>query len=278
MWRAGSLIFRRRVSTSGTADYESVEWAKRLKTIKKNKLYLPQSATSHRDLVVLVGWAGSHHRAVKKYASLYTGLGLTALAIVPSLIDIWSTKRSAVLTTDILKCLPHQTNILLHLFSSGTTVLLPKLTQSLSLAQSNSIKVKGIVFDSGPTEFGHESGINAAQLNYDQGGFNFLVFKIATFTGVMSEKFSGERKRQEDAAALQSDTLDGIPQLYLCSEADPVCPLERVEKVIKEQREMGRDVEMKCWKDSQHVKHLAKHPEEYREQITAFIEKVGLKS
>ena len=267
-------IFRRYLCTGSADNVTGSEWAK-LKSIRKSKLYLPQSTSSSRknNIAILVGWARSNHKSVAKYASLYTKRGLPAIAVIPSLIDYWSSNRSAVLTASILNGLPQQCGLILHLFSGATTVLLPPLTNSL---KSSNIKVKGIIFDSGPTEFSYEAGMNAARLTLEQGGFNKLTYTVAILYGMASEKLAGNRKRQEDAAALQSDMLNDVHQLYLCSEIDPVCPIDRVERIVKEQREMGRSVDKKCWKDSMHVRHLMKHHSEYEQQINAFIEKIAL--
>lgn len=240
----------------------------------KGKFYLPQKQTNSSHLIILVGWSGSNHKVLQKYANIYTNIGLPTLAIIPSLPDAWFSTRGAKLTINILETISTQPiNVLFQLFSSGSIVVLPTLQHYLS--QYPNIDLKGIIFDSGPAEFSYKAGTEASKLMLKQGGFIYYPYLLAAnLTGITIEALNGRQKRQELDLALQSRLLDGIPQLYLCSQIDTVVPIERVHKVISKQKEKERDVEIKIWENSEHVRHFMIYPDEYQDQVTRFLCKI----
>ena len=239
----------------------------------KGKFYLPQKQTNSSHLIVLVGWTGSNHKALLKYANIYTNLGLPTLAIVPSLLDVWFSTRGTKLTTNILKTISTQpVNVLLQLFSSGPIVVLPTLQHYLS--QYPNIDIKGIIFDSAPAEFSYKAGTGASKLMLKKGVFAYAYVLTAALAGITIEALNGKRKRQEVDLAFQSHLLEGIPQLYLCSQTDTVTPIERVRELTFKQKEKKRDVEVKIWENSEHVRHLPMYPDEYQDQVTRFLSKI----
>lgn len=259
----------------------ATHWIAQLKNMPKSQIYLPtlnhdnSSSTNRPDLALLVGWAASSHRVLKKYTSIYNTAGVPAICVVPSLFDMWSSKKGDTLTRgllDGLSVLP-SCNIILHLFSSGPTVVLPTLTRQLPHLPS--IKLKGIIFDSGPGNFTQETGMNAAKLAFKQAGNSFLpLYVFASVCGTTASLLVGKKKRQELTDALHSPVLHSVPQLYLCSEIDTVSPLKWVDSIVQDQKSRGRDVEMKVWKDSGHVRHYATYPIDYQNRVTDYLKRI----
>ena len=235
-----------------------------------------------RSLALLVGWAESRQKALSKFAAIYTKQGIPCLTIPCPITTMWFTSIGSKLTNNLLTSLDvatplddHPINLAMHIFSGGGTVVFPRLLEELAKPSgllTTKIRPKCIVFDSGPTVFSYKSWMAAAKLVYKQGGFNFLTYSASWLARSTVNLLIGSRKRSELATALDSPLLN-VPQLYLYSTADSVCDSEWVEKVIAEQREKGRTVESYSWQDSEHVRHLAEHPEQYKELVVDFLRK-----
>lgn len=61
------------------------------------------------------------------------------------------------------------------------------------------------------------------------------------------------------------------PQLYLYSLTDHIVPYTDVEKAANIRLGSGATVELKCWDDTEHVRHLFVHQQEYTELCQQFV-------
>ena len=279
----GNLTLFRLYSSSLSVGFNRYELQER---IKKSgiQLHFPQDdvQVKTRSLALLVGWAESRQKPLSKFAAIYTKQGIPCLSMACPITTMWFTSLGNKLTDSLLTSLDlatppddHPINLAMHVFSGGGTAVFPRLLEELAKPYgllSTKIQPKCIVFDSGPTEFSYENGMRAAKLVYKQGGFNFLTYSASRIVGSTINLFIGSRKRSELVMALDSPLLN-MPQLYLYSTADSVCSSERVERIMEEQREKGRSVESYSWGDSEHVRHLVEHPEQYEELLVGFLRK-----
>lgn len=256
--------------------------------IKKSniELYFPrdEETVKPRSLALLVGWAESRQRALSKFAAIYAKQGIPCLSVACPITTMWFTSFGNRLTNTLLTALdlatppddhPAPVNLAMHIFSGGGTAVFPGLLEELAKPHgllTTRIRPKCVIFDSGPSHFTYESGMAASRLVYKQGGFNFLTFSASRVVGIAVNLIIGSKKRSELATALDSPLLN-VPQLYLYSNADSVCRHEWVEWVMEQQREKGRSVESYSWRDSEHVRHMAEHPEQYEELVVGFLRK-----
>ena len=281
----GNLTLFRLYSSSLSVGFNRYELQER---IKKSgiQLHFPQDdvQVKTRSLALLVGWAESRQKPLSKFAAIYTKQGIPCLSMACPVTTMWFTSLGNKLTNLLLTSLdlatpphdhPDPINLAMHVFSGGGTAVFPRLLEELAKPYgllATKIQPKCIVFDSGPTEFSYKYGMRAAKLVYKQGGFNFLTYSASRLVGSTINLFIGSRKRSELVTALDSPLLN-MPQLYLYSTADSVCSSERVEKIMEEQREKGRSVDSYSWDDSEHVRHLVEHPEQYEELLVGFLRK-----
>ncbi len=275
-------LFRRLSSALGRGFREE-----ELKHLCKVKLpiqtYLPSTGgrdgfMGKRVVVVMVGWTQSRQNALSKYAAIYTGFGLPCVAMAPNVSHVWFTRRGNAATQSLLDLLDdslHQpASLLLHIFSGGGIVAFPQLLSehdSPNSRLSSKLVPAGVVFDSGPADFSITPGLEAAKLVYQQGGYNFFTYSLVSILGVLTDMAIGSSKRADHRRAFDDAGLLQIPQLYLHSKRDTVCPPETVREVMDSQRAVGREVTSHCWQDSEHVRHFSKHPEEYTKTIADFI-------
>lgn len=253
-----------------------------MKDVSECKLYLPTStpglktSSSFPQLIlpVLVGWSGASHRALAKYGSLYTGMGLAAMCLRPNMFKLLFSGLGNKLTNRILCSIStaavdrEPLPLVLHTFSGAPTVILPQLTSCLH--RHPNLRLAGVVFDSAPTPFTYKSGTAAALEDYKQGGASMVGYWATFAVGVATEALVGRKKQAIDAKAFASPVMD-VPQLYLYSETDRITPSSHVEEVMERQREMGRQVRGMKWKESRHVKHLIDHPDDYKRELSDFL-------
>ena len=246
------------------------------------ELHLPQEGLQikTRSLALLVGWAESRQRALSKFATIYTKQGIPCLTVACPVSTLWFTSVGSKLVGNVVTLLDVDTpsddhiDLAVHIFSGGGSAVFPGLLKEFAKPKGvlNKIQPSIFIFDSGPVKFSYESGMAAARLLYKQGGSNFFTYSASVLVGNIVNLFIGSRKQSELDTALNSQLLN-VPQLYLYSTADSVCSSEWVEKVMAEQLEKGRIVESFNWEDSEHVRHLAEHPEKYEQLVVDFLKK-----
>ena len=201
-------------------------------------------------------------------------MGLATICLRPNLFQMWFSGQGNQLTSRFLQSMSgivgdqEPLPLLLHAFSGAPSIIFPPLVSSLH--DHPKLRLAGVVFDSAPVPFTHESGMTAAWESYKQGGLNFVGLCASCAVGTVTEAILGRKKRANDANAFASPVFD-VPQLYLYSEADKVAPINHVEEVMEKQRKMGRPVRGVRWKDSKHVRHLIDHPDEYKKNLADFI-------
>ena len=65
-----------------------------------------------------------------------------------------------------------------------------------------------------------------------------------------------------------------VPQLYLYSLDDHLCDAAKLQQLIALKRAQGHDVTARCWERSRHCTHLRLHPEEYREALLGWLQRL----
>lgn len=239
------------------------------------KLYLPREPKDDHLLPVLCGWVGSDTKTLGKYATVYNDLGLPAVCATLGAPQLLFNGLGVRFTADLFRAVSNNvdqpTGIILHIFSGSSCSTLPYLSQNFP----SNLSLKTVIFDSGPTPYSYHSWNGAMTQMLKCRKINHLTFSLAKLLGVVLERVYGQRKRNIDARARASEIFD-VPQLYLHSDADSVIPSDSITEVINEQTNLGRIVERVQWKDSEHVKHLMRYPDEYCRSIYTFLDNHGI--
>ena len=237
------------------------------------------SDSPRRVIALLVGWTSCSVKSFAKHAVPYASVGIPAVVVAPSLLQVWSGSRlTRSLLTALDRSLSEPASLVLHAFSASPGLFLPPLVSDFESRErelTRKLIPTAAVFDSGPTRFSLEVGMAAARLVYQQGGYSYPTYLASICGGVALNAAIGRRKRREMDLALQSPLLD-IPQLYLHSRVDPVARLVQVCKVMLDQQAMGREVSSHCWEDTQHVRHFQTDPVTYEHLIHSLLKKCQL--
>ena len=260
-------------SLAGSLDALSQQ-ASRVRGVLRAPSSVRKVEHSESTLIVMVGWIMGKQKHLAKYAQLYNDLGYPTLTLEPSIFHFWDILSSSTYTTKVTRLLDDnfRGSIALHLPSGSANVILPTFAQNA--ASFKNIELKGLVFDCGPALFSYESGTAAAKTLYKGGGMSTLSYLSANAVGITVEKLKGAKIRRETEIALRTPVLS-VPQLYLYSDSDPVVPPERVQRVMEEQRELGRPhVEGVLFEGAPHVRLALSQPDLYRNKIESFLARI----
>lgn len=282
-WKMNSSLAKKILHVSGRFSKSFTSSAVLLKLPNNGRVYSPSHPSEHGAVALLVGWMASRNKVIEKYSTIYTQLGIPCVALAPNEQNVLFTSSGNKLCGAALETLEEmektRTNkrlplsLIIHMFSGAGYAMFPKFLETWSQSDSilkTSVVPKCFIMDSGPTEFSIKAGVEAANLTYKQGGFNWVTYLIANAMGISTTILIGNQKRSLLRSALESDVLD-IPQLYLHSETDTVATCEWVDKIMEGQRQRGRRVSSHCWEDTEHLKLYLEHKDEYTHHIHAFL-------
>ncbi|KAH6555346.1 hypothetical protein KP509_31G070100 [Ceratopteris richardii] len=136
--------------------------------------------------------------------------------------------------------------------------------------------MSGLIFDSSPVEF--ESSIGAKVLSqqvltYETGKSIPLISHGAHAVGrgldyLFYRQF--EHQKEEMWHALYSCVKVG-PILVFCSELDELAPFETIQIFAANIRRLGGKINVVAWKDSKHVGHFRRYPDQYTKEVRSLL-------
>lgn len=165
-------------------------------------------------------------------------------------------------------------NILVHGFSVGAYQfgeVLVQMTQDKAAAAKMAPLFRALVFDSAANLAAIPDGFSRALTSFwplQKLLFVLLHLYLKLFYFV-STKYYKESERE----FLEMNHFR-VPSLLLVSERDPVGSVSSNKEVADSWTKRGIPVRMKVWKDSKHVGHYYKHPEEYEQELRQMIDKI----
>ena len=230
-----------------------------------------------RPLVLIYGWLAAKAKHMHKYGDFYITKGFDVLHIkVKPHQILWPIKAQGV-TEKILDFVETPDNrskpILVHGFSVGGYLYGETLVKILNNNKYSNVgsRIRGQVFDS-PVDFeGVPRGTGMA-LSDIPAVQKSIKFTLEMFLNTFKEQT--QQHYHNSSAAFHNNDLS-IPSLMLHSTSDPVGTPEPIMKVYNNWEKKGVQVYRKCWDDSRHVSHFAKHPIEYIAQLNGFLHAIG---
>ncbi|KAK3253534.1 hypothetical protein CYMTET_37219 [Cymbomonas tetramitiformis] len=241
--------------------------------------------------ILLLGWAGCNLKNLGKYEDVYRSMGHTTLPYTEHCqigiqeFRVHSTlrKHARIVCDKIMKLHKEDSeiSIVCHVFSNGGGMLWAEICRQMSLQNQSSFRFAGLIFDSCPGElvniknmwnFFYESQRSEAvrAIFYLLTPlFAFLFFVFYAFTGQFMQRYNFDAAYFDNW--LKYPFLKQTPALFLYSKDDILIPSTTVEDMIRRQRLAGVATTVKSWKHSTHVQHLRRHPKEYIEEVTHFL-------
>uniref|UniRef100_A0A646QFE6 Transmembrane protein 53 n=1 Tax=Hemiscolopendra marginata TaxID=943146 RepID=A0A646QFE6_9MYRI len=234
---------------------------------------------SHRQVVVLLSWMLAKQRHLRKYDSFYTKQGLDVLCVrITPWQMLWPASGSQIVAKNILDFLatqPEYKNILIHAFSVGAYVygeMLVHVQNNLNKYQPVTNKIIGQIFDSAVDWDGIPQGFSKAVTDnkvMQKSLELYTRYHLKTFYNLATKHYL----RASDAF---HENFINAPSLFYFSKTDPVGTAEGNLRVIRKWEMNGIPVYAKCWESSPHVSHLHHHPDEYLEELSVFLERLGI--
>jgi hypothetical protein len=229
--------------------------------------------TSQAPIVVVCGWMDGNPKAVKKYAEMYSSLGYRTLVLISTSAHFLALPSSWVhydTVSKVKEMVKGDETWIVHMMSNGGCRSWYCFDQKLK------VNVKSMIFDSAPTKFDLNRKppyhIFFPKLHWFVRGIllNLVMkpfFLLARLTSMFIEpplvlhpkRFIHEQSK--------------VPKLFLYSDRDQLVKNTDVEGFAKISRDLLTRVATFNFKDSDHVAHFQKYPNEYRSKVQVFLNK-----
>ncbi|KAF5306565.1 hypothetical protein FQR65_LT07292 [Abscondita terminalis] len=259
-------------------DQDHLEYYIKFPTVKLSK----ENDTSKTPIVILFGWAGCNDKHLCKYSQIYDDKGFITLRYsAPLKFIFWQRSRLKSIGERLVKLL-YDMNfeshpIIVHCFSNGGAFLLYNFLLAL---ERNSIKLKGVVFDSSPGHRRILSLYRAVSAIIGGNFFNKVIFSmlVTLFLGimwqfeVMKDCLFGKGHQSDPIKYLQVEN-SGCPQYFIFSKADALISYKDVEEFMNLRRARGVDVSYLKFDNSPHLKHYLYYKQEYLDGVDEFLTK-----
>ena len=234
-------------------------------------------------VAVILGWAGSKHHHLRKYAQLLERKGYITLMVTHTLADVTFLQhtRAKQLSVDILHTIGKHctkeamtTSLLFYPFSGGYVVynFICNALDCNNDKFGKGYKVIGTIFDSSPTPQGRKSIPAAQKSAVDQIKNQLLKYIVWYLIGIAAPLALWYSPTAKLLMKQLEDSPIKAPQLFLYSKADNIFPYQHIQHFADHRRKLGIKVEEKVWEDTKHVSHYKEHPAEYERVINKFIQ------
>jgi len=248
------------------------------KKLRSNKASLAEYDSQGRPLSVLLCWLMAKNNAVNKYAKFYVDKGYDVLTvrITPGQL-LWPSRCTPIIEKELLPVLlsSDHTQKLIHGFSVGGHVFAQTIKyfrkepeKYRQLESTIFAQIWDSVVDIEGTSIGVSKSVFMNNKFLQRSLQKYIDFHMKVFYDVATKYYveSHEYFYNQPVRA---------PALFLCSSIDPISTLDVVDGVQNSWTPLGIKSTRKMWTNTQHVGHMVKHPEEYKEAITNFIRSTG---
>ncbi|KAK3895381.1 hypothetical protein Pcinc_000909 [Petrolisthes cinctipes] len=232
-----------------------------------------------RPLTLLFCWLMAREKHIRKYAMMYTNMGMDVLKIRVSPFDLLRpTKGSQVAADQVLEFLhanPSHSPILVHGLSVGAYTCMEamvKIEQDFAKHGHLLNRFVGQIWDSAVDIHGIPNGVSRAITNNPTLQRNikkYLLWYLRT-------QYNTATIHYERASVKMHQNYLEVPSLLFFSDIDHVSTPEMNAVVYRKWEAKGYPVYTRCWKGSLHVSHYLKHRKNYEAEVLAFLERIGL--
>lgn len=248
-----------------------------------------QDHDTHPPTAVLLGWFAAKHKNLSKYSALYEQMGYNTVQLVapPSVIFPIKPQNSAVFVLSLLRIIAadkrlNRGGLVIMMFSNGGAICAPYLSMMFAGGYRDMIKaddepvvktvkdsIAAVVFDSGPCYMYIHSGVKAISdgLMIPHGILRWLLHLMFATLCVLQGIFVINYPLFFWNGVRNADFL--CPEQYLYSAKDPLVDVLKLDALIEERKQKGRNIRVFKVDDADHVKLLRSHSEKYKKTIQA---------
>ncbi|KAH7442785.1 hypothetical protein KP509_02G001900 [Ceratopteris richardii] len=251
-----------------------------------------EPAQSRVGVVVALGWMLSRRKNLAPYTRLYKSRGWDCLVCHPHVFNLVFPSGATTLAINVLEELAkdlrkHPSPVVFAVFSGGHKACLYKIIQILlgrcsdmDIEMGKFAEVKqslsGLIFDSSPVDAVSHLGakfVSHQVLTLRPGRpiaiVSWVAYAVSRGVDVVFSRQLGQ-ERIDLWEALYSTVHIG-PVLFFCSENDKLAPIETIQIFASNLRNLGGEVEMVAWKESEHVGHYRKYTEQYHDKVVKLL-------
>ncbi|KAF2348269.1 Protein of unknown function DUF829 TMEM53, partial [Trinorchestia longiramus] len=232
---------------------------------------------SSRRLVLMYAWLTSKRHHVRKYASLFTELGMDVVTVKITGMDLMQptsgTQVVAQQVMDFLATNTQYTRVLVFGFSVGAYGFSEAAKMINEIPEYNNIRQRlvGHIWDS-PVDLPNMPIGVATTVTANEKIQRYVTSCVDWFLRTRHDVAT--RHYLAAANYFYLCPVDG-PGLYMYSSCDPLSPVDGNDSIVRKWVELGYDVTTKVFKDTPHCANFSKYPSEYRRLILQFLEKVN---
>eukprot|EP00177_Eucheuma_denticulatum_P003475 GFKZ01006279.1.p1 GENE.GFKZ01006279.1~~GFKZ01006279.1.p1 ORF type:complete len:307 (-),score=50.68 GFKZ01006279.1:681-1601(-) len=248
--------------------------------------------SSVHPTAVLLGWLGAKHKNLAKYSSIYEEMGYNIVQVVapPSVVFALKPRNTAVFVLSLLRIIAaddrlNKGGIVFMMFSNGGAICAPYLARMFAGNYGDIVKaddeqivktikdaMAAVVFDSSPCFMHIMNGARAINegLRVPEGLFRWLVCLLFAALVSLQSIFVLNLPKCFWNGVRSADFM--CPEQYLYSAKDHLLDVDRLEALIEERRQMGREIRAFRVEDAEHVMILRSCREKYTEKIRAVNE------
>lgn len=252
------------------------------KNMQLNTNKNPNSAEdgkSKKPLAVILSWMLAKESHLEKYRSMYLNRGFDVLTVNIAPKDLlFPASGSQLIVTNLLEYLTSNNsyeNILFHAFSVGAYLMGEMFVAVRDASDKYKTilpKIQGVILDSAVDFEGIPTGFPRA-VTKNPITIRVIEWYIATHLALM---YNVATKHYLRSSKNFHNTPLRCPALIVASESDKVGTTNQNLLLGESWEVRGVDVKYKFFKDSKHVSHMYKYPDEYVSEIDNFLKKINL--
>lgn len=233
---------------------------------------------SKKPLAIILSWMLAKENHIDKYRSMYLtrGFDVLTVSVVPKDL-LFPVSGSQVIASNVLDYILSNNEydrVILHAFSVGAYMMGEMFVKLRDNDRYKSVvpRIQGVIVDSAvdfeglPTGFPRSVSRNPLTLKVLEW---YCVTHLALMYNVSTKHYLRSSKNFHN-------TPLRCPALFFTSETDEIGS-QSMNLLARENWQVrGIDVRFKVFKDSKHVSHMYKYPEEYVAEVDNFLKKINL--
>lgn len=238
-----------------------------------------EDGKSKKPLAVILSWMLAKESHLEKYRSMYLNRGFDVLTVNIAPKDLlFPASGSQLIVTNLLEYLTSNNNyedVLFHAFSVGAYLMgemFVAVRDASDKYKKILPKIQGVILDSAVDFEGIPTGFPRA-VTKNPITIRVIEWYIATHLALM---YNVATKHYLRSSKNFHNTPLRCPALIVASESDKVGTTNQNLLLGESWEVRGVDVKYKFFKDSKHVSHMYKYPDEYVSEIDNFLKKINL--